>query len=156
MNTLFCAACKIRSIGGECGKESSPGWEGNHNGGWADSSSGEAAAFVTDARLISLPVSPTPAAALPPPALALPSSSPSRRRFLETELPRANYPLRPESSRCDPGRAQSRHAEECRTLGLPGRSRSARELLLPSCRGLGKSCAGCPGDEYESNPTPIP
>src|SRR5260370_18108783 len=37
MNTLFCAACKIRSIGGECGKESSPGWEGNHNGGRAGS-----------------------------------------------------------------------------------------------------------------------
>jgi len=28
---LFCAASKTRSIGGVCGEESSPGWEGNHN-----------------------------------------------------------------------------------------------------------------------------
>src|SRR5216684_9423443 len=151
MNTLFCAACKIRSIGGECGKESSPGWEGNHNGGWADSSSEKAAAFVTDARLISLPVSPTPAAALPPPALALPSSSPSRRRFLETELPRANYPLRPESLRCDPGRAQSRHAEAYRTRALPGKNRNASALLPLSCRARGRFGSAHPAGEYGSS-----
>src|ERR1700687_1849464 len=88
--------------------------------------------------------SPIRVTAPPPPGLALPSSSLSRRRFWGRELPRANYPLPPESSRCDRGQALSRRAGAFRTRALPGRSRSANALLLPSSRERGKFCSAPP------------
>src|SRR5208282_953391 len=102
------------------------------------------------------PQSPTRATEPPPPVSALPSSGPWRRRFWGKELLRAGYPLPRESSRCDRGRARSRRAGECRTLALPGRSRSASALPLRSCRGRERFCSVRPAGEYGSSPTPAP